>query len=121
MSKGELVANCFRNRYTFQASTMQMCVLMLYNASTSYTLRQIQEVTQIEEPVLGQVIQLLTKINLLRAKAPAGAEADDQAAMEQQDGGSVTDDEPKSDDGKEKKGYSLKADTQISLFMEYKK
>ena len=117
------MANCFRNRYTFQASTMQMCVLMMYNAATTYTFRQLQEGTQIEEQVLVQVIQLLTKINLLRAKVPAIADADDQAAaMEQQDtGGSVTDNEPRSEDGKKEKGFTLSPDTQISLFTEYKK
>jgi cullin 1 len=56
LSKGELVANCFKNRYTFQASTMQICVLMLYNGSnTTLTMRQIQETTQIEEQMLQQV------------------------------------------------------------------
>ena len=31
MSKGELVTNCFKNKYTLQASTFQMAVLLQYN------------------------------------------------------------------------------------------
>merc|ERR1719251_363610 len=35
MSKGELVTNCFRNRYTLQASTFQMAVLLQLTRPTS--------------------------------------------------------------------------------------
>lgn len=48
MSKGELVTNCFKNRYTLQASTFQMAVLLQYNTCDTFTLQQLHESTQIK-------------------------------------------------------------------------
>lgn len=45
MSKGELVTNCFKNRYTLQASTFQMAVLLLYNEQDELTVQQIADNT----------------------------------------------------------------------------
>lgn len=55
MSKGELHTNCFKNRYTLQASTFQMAVLLAYNGSTSWTIQQLQYATQIKMDFLLQV------------------------------------------------------------------
>ncbi|GIY55130.1 cullin-1 [Caerostris darwini] len=48
MSKGELVTNCFKNRYSLQASTFQMAVLLQYNTGDYFTMQQLQESTQIK-------------------------------------------------------------------------
>lgn len=56
MSKGELHTNCFKNRYTLQASTFQMAVLLQYNGSTSWTIQQLHYATQIKMDFLLQVI-----------------------------------------------------------------
>ncbi|TGZ54491.1 Cullin-1 [Temnothorax longispinosus] len=74
MSKGELHTNCFKNRYTLQASTFQMAVLLAYNGSTSWTIQQLQYATQIKMDFLLQVIQILLKAKLLTAASDDVAE-----------------------------------------------
>ncbi|THD20564.1 Cullin-1 [Fasciola hepatica] len=66
LSRGEVVTNYTKSRYTFQVSTYQMSVLMLYNSSLSYTLGTIQSQTAIEMPTLLQILQILLKAKVLK-------------------------------------------------------
>merc|ERR1711890_21945 len=48
----ELVTNCFKNKYTLQASTFQMSVLLAFNEADSWTVAKLAEATQIKMDIL---------------------------------------------------------------------
>lgn len=55
-SKGDVIGNGYtKNRYTFQASTFQMAILLMYNNADSYKLSEIAEATKLKADILHQV------------------------------------------------------------------
>lgn len=42
------MTNCFKNRYTLQASTFQMAILLQYNTEDAYAVQQLADSTQIK-------------------------------------------------------------------------
>lgn len=65
MSRAEIVSNCFKSRYTFQASTFQMAILLQYNNETSHSVKQLAENTNLKMDILAQVLSHLMRSKLL--------------------------------------------------------
>lgn len=65
MSKGELVTSCYKNKYTLQASTFQIAILLLFNEKTEYLVKDICDLTQIKMETLVQVLAVLFKAKFL--------------------------------------------------------
>ncbi|KAL3309966.1 Cullin-1, partial [Cichlidogyrus casuarinus] len=67
-SRGELSAHFSKERYTFQVSTYQMAVLLMFNDQLSNSMETIRCQTGIEPGILTQVLQILVKARILRMK-----------------------------------------------------
>lgn len=81
MSKGELVTNCYKNRYTLQASTFQIAILLLFNEKTEYFVKDICDLTQIKMETLVQVLAVLFKAKFIVSEEDGELEETDiQAA-----------------------------------------
>ena len=65
MSKGEIVTNCYKQKYTLQLSTYQMALLLLFNETDQICLENIQAQLLIREEVVLQMSLVLIKIKLL--------------------------------------------------------
>ncbi|CAF1215564.1 unnamed protein product [Adineta ricciae] len=67
-SKGEL-QRYFQNRmYTFQVSVYQLIILLLFNNFSEYSVKRIQEETQIQLDTLLQILNVLFGSNILTLK-----------------------------------------------------
>lgn len=66
MCRGEIITNFAKQRYTLQASTFQMAVLLQYNEQLTWTVAQLIEGTNISPESLTQVLSILIKVKLLK-------------------------------------------------------
>ncbi|KAI6656694.1 hypothetical protein LOD99_15999 [Oopsacas minuta] len=65
MSKGEIVTNCYKQKYTLQLSTYQMAFLLLFNELDQICLENIHTQLLIKEEVILQMSAVLLKTKLL--------------------------------------------------------
>ncbi|XP_055342513.1 cullin-1-like [Paramacrobiotus metropolitanus] len=65
MSRCELSANCFRNRYILQVSTYQAAVLLLFNDTDACSLGQMAQLVNCEAALLAQILVALVKSRIL--------------------------------------------------------
>ncbi|KAI3384944.1 hypothetical protein SNEBB_005120 [Seison nebaliae] len=66
-SKGEIVANCFKNKNILHAYTYQISILYLYNKNTVYTFDEIKNEIKMGDDLLTQALDQLTKCKILRS------------------------------------------------------
>lgn len=68
-SKGELKSRAFPSNkvqgYTFQCSTYQMGILLLFNENSKLTYTDIRETTQLTDEVLKSTLKTLLKVRIL--------------------------------------------------------
>lgn len=64
-SRGEIIAHFLKTQYVFQASTLQMVVLLQFNLRDSYKVSELVQNTNIELSVLKQVLAMLIKARIL--------------------------------------------------------
>ena len=76
MSKGEIVTNCYKQKYTLQLSTYQIAFLLLFNEVDEICLDNVHTQLLIKEEVLLQMCLVLIKTKLLDCSDP-----EDQVTM----------------------------------------
>ena len=65
VSKADVKTNYLKQTYTFQVSTYQMAVLLLFNSKDSHTMAELVTGTGLTEPALAGQIAILVKAKIL--------------------------------------------------------
>ncbi|CAL8069060.1 unnamed protein product [Calicophoron daubneyi] len=76
LSRGELITNYTKTVYTFQVSTYQMSILMLYNSALVLSVSDIQSQTGIEPNLLTQILHILLKAKVLKLDTSSARSTD---------------------------------------------
>ncbi|VUZ46751.1 unnamed protein product [Hymenolepis diminuta] len=89
VSHGDIVPLYTKRRFSFEVSTYQIAILMLFNNANCYTVRQITQLTNVEE---YQVIQILNYFLQKRILMVTESDGSEEQLTQQQVGlsGSIT-------------------------------
>ncbi|KAM3185547.1 hypothetical protein ACTXT7_006106 [Hymenolepis weldensis] len=111
LCRGEVVSLYTKMRYTFAVSTYQMAILMLFNSANCYSVRQIRELTNLDENMLNQILNIFLKARILMVIA--GDASEEQLRQQQTEESTLasTSDAPP----------TLTPDTLLTLFFNYNK
>ncbi|CAG8645309.1 10853_t:CDS:2, partial [Dentiscutata heterogama] len=66
LSKGELETNYCKKPYKFMVSTYQMSILLQYNKNTSYTFKELEQKTGLNDLTLTDTLKALVKAKVLK-------------------------------------------------------
>jgi len=73
LCKGELKTHFYDKNYIFQVSVYQMAILLSYNKGNSYTLKELQELTGLNQDVITGQLNILCKAKVFILKSsPSG-------------------------------------------------
>ncbi|KAM7541218.1 hypothetical protein Aperf_G00000044240 [Anoplocephala perfoliata] len=109
LCRGEVLSLYTKMRYTFAVSTYQMSILMLFNNCNCYTVRQIKELTNLEENMLNQILNVFLKARILTVTT--GDATEDQLKQQQQSDDSLA--------GVSDTLPTLTLDTYLTIFFNY--
>ncbi|KAM3175386.1 hypothetical protein ACTXT7_008654 [Hymenolepis weldensis] len=106
VSHGDISPLYTKRRFTFEVSTFQIAILMLFNNANCYTVRQITQLTNIEEYQVIQILNYFLKRRILMVAESDGSE--EQLTQQQMERSASTTSIP-----------TLTEDTLITLYFNY--
>ncbi|VUZ41072.1 unnamed protein product, partial [Hymenolepis diminuta] len=125
---GEITSHYTKKSYMFAVSTYQMAILMLFNETDTYTVKQIGELTNIEEVMLVPHLETLLKTRILKVITDDVPKAAESSSINESS--TIADDEEVEKTEQKRKVHSqasepakdlppITMDTKLTLCMEY--
>ncbi|BHF58133.1 Cullin-1 [Sparganum proliferum] len=118
LSRGDVVTHYTKSRYTFQVSTYQMAVLMLFNKDLVNTVSLIQSQTGIEMSTLVQVLHILLRARVLKLFDPNNPK-DERRTSKTADATAVATTVAKRSVDEDASDTVLAPETQLRLYTDY--
>ncbi|KAL7062208.1 hypothetical protein AAHC03_01701 [Spirometra sp. Aus1] len=118
LSRGDVVTHYTKSRYTFQVSTYQMAVLMLFNKDLVNTVSLIQSQTGIEMSTLVQVLHILLRARVLKLFDPNNPK-DERRTSKTADASAVATTAAKRSVDEDASDTVIGPETQLRLYTDY--